>query len=235
MQAQDVMTTKVISVGPDTPVQEVAALLLEHKISAVPVVDAEGQLVGVVSEGDLIHRLEDERAARRSWWLSLVASPEEQAQAYLKTHGHVVRDVMTTPVVTVAPTTPVSEIAHLLDSRRIKRVPVVQDGRVIGIVSRGDLLRALALHRERTVTADDRALCEQVMAKFQQAGLDWRPYVTVIVTGGTAHLWGMAASAGEAEQLKHLAEEVVGKGKVESHLGLRDLHAKLRPGSSFMA
>ena len=234
MQAQDVMTTQVISVGPDTPVEEIVALLLERNIRGVPVVEADGRLVGIVTQEDLFHLIEGEGGGKRSWWLSLVGTGEEQAHEQLKWHGRVAREIMTSPVVTVPPTTPVAEVAHLLETRHIERVPVVVDDRVVGIVSRRDLLRALALQRTVSpVTADDRELCRQVELRFGRAGLDWRHYVNIVVTDGKVHLWGVAASADEAALFRRLAEEVAGEDKVESHLILRDADPHLRPGGRF--
>jgi len=146
MQASDVMTTTVITVTPDTPVQEVARLLLESGISGVPVVDAQGALAGIVSEGDLIDRVDGEPGRRRrSWWLELVRPPEDQARDYLKLHGQRAQDVMTRDVVSVAEDAPLGEIARLLEKHRVKRVPVLRDGRLVGIVSRANLLHGLAL------------------------------------------------------------------------------------------
>jgi len=147
MKASDVMTTEVVSVATDTPLQEVAKLLVSHGISAAPVIDAGGAPVGMISEGDLIGREEADREARRDWWLTLLAEGEDLHPDFLATlrgpNGSA-GDVMARPVVTVGEDTEISEIAKLLTDYRIKRVPVVKDGRIIGIVSRADLVRALA-------------------------------------------------------------------------------------------
>ena len=149
MKAFDVMTTKVISVSPDAPVPQIAKLLVEHGISAVPVVDENGAPLGMVSEGDLITHREIERGSRRDWWLELLAEGEALNPVFLaelKSFDHKARDVMHCPVVTVAPDTGVDVIAQLLTANGIKRVPVVQDKRVVGIVSRADLVHSLAEH-----------------------------------------------------------------------------------------
>jgi len=149
MKASDVMTPHVVSVGPDAPIDRIARVLVENGISAVPVVDESGAHVGMVSEGDLIPRDEAQREARRSWWLDLLAEGEAlnpDFLANLKTPNRKATDVMTCPVVTVDPSIDVPAIAQILATHRIKRVPVVRDGRVVGIVSRADLLRALAQH-----------------------------------------------------------------------------------------
>ncbi len=147
MQARDLMTTAVVSVSPDTPIRGIAAVLLTNHISAVPVVDAAGMVVGMVSEGDLIGRSTRDREARRDWWLALAAEGEASngdLLAGLRSPERTARDVMSAPVVGVAESTDASEIAALLAQYRIKRVPVVRDGKIVGIVSRADLLRGLA-------------------------------------------------------------------------------------------
>jgi CBS domain-containing protein len=146
MLARDIMTKNVVTVAPDTPVKEVARLLLEHGISAAPVVDAAGTAIGMISEGDLIGRNDADREARRDWWLTLLAEGEPLNPDFLKTlrePQRAARDVMTAPVITVTETTRAAEIARVLRDYRIKRVPVVRDSRVVGIVSRADVLRTI--------------------------------------------------------------------------------------------
>jgi CBS domain-containing protein len=161
MKAFNVMTPNVVSVGPDAPINQIARVLVENGISAVPVVDESGAPVGMVSEGDLIPRRQVERETRRDWWLDLLAEGEAlnpDFLANLKAPNQKATDVMTSPVVTVHPDTNVTEIAQLLATRRIKRVPVVQDGRVVGIASRADLLRALAEHPHAQQSASPKGI-----------------------------------------------------------------------------
>lgn len=147
MNARDVMTKPVVSVHPDTPLREIARLLLDKRISAVPVVDSNGAPLGMVSEGDLIR---PERTAREAWrqsWLEIFAEGEPLAPdllAWLQSQTHTARAVMSAPAVTVSEDTDLAEVARVLVAHRIKRVPVVRDGCVTGIVARDDLLRALA-------------------------------------------------------------------------------------------
>jgi CBS domain-containing protein len=147
MNARDIMSKPVVSVHPDTPLREIARLLLDKGISAVPVVDDRGAPIGMVSEGDLIR---PERAAREAWrqsWLEIFAEGEPLAPellAWLESQNHTARAVMSEPVVTVREDTELGELAHVLVTRRIKRVPVVRDGRITGIIAREDLLRAMA-------------------------------------------------------------------------------------------
>jgi len=139
------MTSAVISAAPDMSVRDVAKLLLDAHVSAVPVLDEAGTLLGIVSEGDLLGRNAQERLAGQEWWLSILAAPGQmEATVSEAASGRRVRDVMQAPVVTVDATTPLREIAALLQADAIKRVPVMRDGRLVGIVSRADLLRALA-------------------------------------------------------------------------------------------
>ena len=146
MKASEIMTRDVVTVHPDTPTQQIARLLLDNGISAVPVVDDTGAPIGIVSEGDLIGRDQTDRESRRDWWLALLAEGETLNPDFLASvrTDRVARDVMSGPIVTINDDTDVGEIARLLQSYRIKRVPVVRDGRIVGIVSRADLLRALA-------------------------------------------------------------------------------------------
>jgi CBS domain-containing protein len=151
MKARDVMTTDVATANPDTPTRDIAALLLRRGISAVPIVDSGGGPIGMVSEGDLVGRDQSVREARRDWWLALLAEGNalhDDFLASLRSPERLAHEIMSAPVVTVDEDTPVSEIARLLATYRIKRVPVVRDGRIVGIVSRADLLRVLAAQPE---------------------------------------------------------------------------------------
>ena len=146
MNAAEVMTRQPVTASPDMSLRDVAKLLLDHRISAVPVVDAVGKLVGIVSEGDLVRRGEVVRDERQSWWLEAIAEGERMAPellAYLRSGDRVVRQLMTREVVTVDEATPLSEVARLLERHGIKRVPVLRDGQVVGVVSRADLIKAL--------------------------------------------------------------------------------------------
>jgi CBS domain-containing protein len=148
MNARDVMTKAVVSVHPDTPVREIARLLLDKGISAVPVVDNNATPIGIVSEGDLIRRDQAAREARRKWWLEILAEGEQLSPeflAWLNSQKRAARAIMSAPVITVSEDTEVDEIARLLVAHQIKRVPVVRDGRLVGIVAREDLLRTLLL------------------------------------------------------------------------------------------
>ena len=155
MQAIDIMTNEVIAIDENATVPAVAKLLAERGISAVPVVDKDNQVIGMVSEGDLLHRAETGTERRRPWWLDMMASTNKLAGDYIKSHSGKVKDVMTRNVLSVTETTPVADIAFLLETNRIKRVPVVRDGKLVGIVSRANLVRALAMTISEPVSGSD--------------------------------------------------------------------------------
>lgn len=220
MQAKDVMTSPVVTVSPDASVTDVAKLLLERHISAAPVVDGSGGLLGVVSEGDLMRRPESGTERRPSWWLSLLSDPQDEARDYLKSHGLHARDVMTRNVLTVEEDTSLQEIATLLEKHRIKRVPVMRGGQVVGIVSRANLLQALvAQSRPPVPQADDRALREAVVDALKATGARTL-YINVVVSKGVVHLWGMAYSDEEKSALCVAAESVTGTKQVCERISL---------------
>ena len=177
MKARDIMTSKVVSVRPDAPTRQVARLLLEARISAVPVVDESGAPIGMVSEGDLIGRDEKDREARRDWWLTLLAEGETLSEEFLtslRVPERTAREVMSAPVVTVDEETESAEIARLLAEYRIKRVPVLRDGRVVGIVSRADLLRALAAEQAAPSGAPHQGFLAGALAGLDERFGHWR-------------------------------------------------------------
>lgn len=218
MLARDVMTTAVLTATPDTDVSEIARMLLESHISAVPIVAADGSLAGIVSEGDLLNRAEAETRHRPSWWLQLLASPDEPAHEYLRAYGRRARDVMTREVISVQPDTPLARIAALLEKHHIKRVPVLDGGRLVGIVSRANLLRGVAAwKRPAGVRVEDTALREQLLAALEEAGLPMH-MVNATVTDGVVELWGAVESDVQMEAARAAAEAAVGVVRVESHL-----------------
>ena len=223
MQARDIMSTRVVTVAPDVSVEDIAKLLLDAGISAVPVVDAQGHPLGIVSEGDLMSRSENEAEPRRSWWLDLLAGTEDRARDYIKRHGHTAADVMTSDIVTVREDTPVGEIAALLEKRRIKRVPVVHDGKLVGIVSRADLLRGLAAHKEHMPslhTPDDRSIRKAIDELVAREGWVTHGSFSVIVAEGAVELWGLVDSEEERHALKIAIGDIEGVRSIEDHLGL---------------
>ncbi len=222
MKAADVMSRNVATVTPDTPITEIAEILLGRHISAVPVVDGAGAVIGIVSEGDLIRRQEIGTDKHPSWWLHLLTAPEDQARDYVKSHGHKASDVMTGKVVSVGPDTPLDEVATLLERHHIKRVPVVDNGKLAGIVSRADLIRGLAAHPATlpAPSSDDTALRDAVIAAIREETGVRTEFINVIVTGGTVHLWGGTNSEDEKKAVRIAAESVAGADKVVNHVGV---------------
>jgi len=209
MHARDVMTRHVISVDADTDIREIAKRLVENRISAVPVL-AGSQLVGIVSEGDLMRRPEPEMEHRPAWWLSLILLPEEQARRYVKTHGRHARDVMTSRVITVDEDASLETVADLLEKHRIKRVPVVRAGVVVGIVSRADLLHGLiARQTGPDPSIDDRAIKHSIEEALIDAGVMGRR-LNIVVSGGVVHVWGTVITPAEKEAVRVAVENARG-------------------------
>ena len=224
MKAADVMVTKVISVTPDVLVQDVAYILLSNRISAVPVVDDNGQLLGIVSEGDLMRRAEAGTGRHRPWWLAMLTGRDIRAVDYVKEHSRKVTDVMTRDVVTAAPDTPLQDIATLLENNGIKRVPIVEDGKMVGIVSRANLLQALAsMRKPHDVDADDSAIRESLVARLETAPWIHPALINVIVQDGTADLWGIVESQAEKKAVRVAAEITPGVRAVNDHLIIRPM------------
>ena len=195
MKAADVMVTNVITVGPDACVQDVARILLEFRISGVPVVGSDGKLLGMVSEGDLMHRVEAGTGRRRPWWLAIFTGRETLASEFVKEHSRRVTDVMTRNVVTATSDTPLSTIANLLERNAIKRVPIVDDGKVVGIVSRAKfLLQALACQGKQVqaaTPADDTKIRADVISQLKAEPWTRPSLINVIVQDGAVELWGI--------------------------------------------
>ena len=220
MQARDVMTTHVVTVQPDTTVQNIAGLLLERRISAVPVVDRDGRVVGIVSEGDLMRRPESGNERHTSWWLELWSPRDQRVREYLKSHGLHAQDIMTQNVITVAEDASLQQIATLLEGHRIKRVPVLRDGKLVGIVSRANLLQALAtVGIAASASGDEAGMREAILAELIKAGIRIG-LLNVVVTQGVALLWGAVDSQTERQAALLAAERTLGVTRVEDHLAV---------------
>lgn len=222
MQARDIMTAPVVTVRPDTRVEEVAQILLERRISGVPVVDDHGTLVGIVSEGDLMRRPELGTERQRGWWLRFFGDERARAEEYARAHGSRAEQVMTRNVVTVSDETSVAEIARLLEEHHIKRVPVVRAGRVVGIVSRANLLHGLAAQPDPVPPArpmDDRSLREAVLQALERDGWTAHGRLNVIVRNGVVELWGLVDSDEARRAIRVATENVPGVTAVKDNLG----------------
>jgi len=229
MQAMDVMTRDVVTIQGDRPVVEVARLLLDRRISAVPVVDPTGRLLGIVSEGDLLRRVETDTERRRSGWHALMASNWHLAAEYVKSHARRAADIMTRDVVTVSERTPLGDITDIFEDRKIKRVPVTRDGQVVGIVSRADLLRALvmATDAESAAPGDDRTIQAALIAELRRQKWARSTGVCIEVKDGVVRLSGtVPPTEAERTALRIAAEQIAGVRTVEDALA----PAQARPG-----
>jgi CBS domain-containing protein len=215
MIAKDVMTTAVVTVRAQTSVEDVAKLLLKRRISAVRVVDAKGRIQGIVSEGDLIRRVESGTESHRSWWLDILANRDRITFDYVKSHGRTAGDVMTRDVITVGERTPLAKIATLLERHRIKRVPVVRTGKVVGIVSRANLLHGLAAQKTAggTVAGSDREIRSRILKELDKAGVN-KSYLNVVVMHSEAEFWGLVDSEAQKRALRVAAENVKGLKRI---------------------
>jgi CBS-domain-containing membrane protein len=220
MKAEDVMVSTVITVGVNASIGEVAAILLNNHISAAPVVDEKGELVGIVSEGDLMRRPEIGTTKRHSWWLELISNKWASATEYIKSHSRKVADVMTRDLITAKPDTPLGDIAGLLERNQIKRVPIVEGGKLVGIVSRANILQALSSATRKLpslMTADDSELRKKVVS--QMASEPWRPtMLTVTVQDGTVDLWGLVHSVEQKKAAQLAAETTPGVRAVVNNI-----------------
>ena len=219
MYVRDVMVAPVITVKPSVTVQELAKLLLEKQISAVPVLDDKGKLVGIVSEGDLLHRVETGTERHRSWWLQGFFENDTLATEYVKAHGRKVSDVMTRRVITATPQTPLHEVATLLEKNAIKRLPILENGRLVGIVSRANLLQAVASARRLLeITPSDKAIRERILSSLRAEPWAHTGLLNVTVSDGIVDLWGVAESDSERKAIKVAAESTSGVRAVNDNL-----------------
>lgn len=220
MQAKDIMTTNVITIEPDIGVRDIAKRLLSNHISAAPVVERDGRLIGIISENDLMRRPETGTERHPSWWLFLVTSPDEAAKRFIKSHGQHAADIMTRPVISVEEDTPIQEIADLLEKHRIKRVPVVREDKVVGIVSRANLIRALAMQPKLEAPAgDDRATKAAIEKAMTEAGVNDQ-YMNIIVMGGIVSLSGLTESETQKEAARVAAEAAPGIKEIHNNLSV---------------
>lgn len=219
MRAKDIMTTRVITIAPQATIREIATILLERRISGLPVVDA-GRVVGMVSEGDLLrrHEIGTDRKRRGSWWMRYLRG-EPSAAEYAKSHAVHAADVMTREVIAISEEEPVATIADLFGKRGIKRVPVLREGELVGIVTRANLVQALAV--ESREPKAPRALGDQTirtrLLEELEAQAWWRADSNVLVTDGVVHYWGVCEDDAEKQAARVAAENVPGVLRVEDH------------------
>jgi CBS domain-containing protein len=213
------MTRPVITVTPETTIVDAANLMLQRHISGLPVVDAAGKLIGIVSEGDFIRRSEIGTQRRRGRWLRFILGPGKSATDFVHEHGRKVADIMTPEPLTVTADTPLEAIVELMEKRNVKRLPVTRSDRIVGIVSRANLLQAVAsLARQiPDPTTDDDHIRNRIIDALENN--DWCPFgLSVIVRDGIVHLSGVITEERSRQAAVVAAENVSGVKKVHDHL-----------------
>ncbi len=230
MKAKDVMTGTIMSVDPDSTVLHAARLMLAHHISGLPVIDKEGTLVGILSEGDFLRRRETGTEHRRSRWLEFLMGPGKMATEYTRSHGSKVGEVMTSPVHTVEEDASLEAVVELMERHHIKRVPVMRKNKMVGLITRANLMHALVAlsHSEPQNEADDAAIREKLLAELRKQ--DWAPtaMTNVVVHDGVVEFWGAIIDERQREALKVAAENITGVKAVKDHL------AWVEPNSGFV-
>jgi CBS domain-containing protein len=218
MRARDVMVRAVATTTPETTVEKVAGLMINLRISGVPVLDRNGQLVGIVTEGDLLRRAETGTERQRSRWSEWFSANSRLAAEYIKSHARRVEDVMTREVVTVGELADLGEIAELMETRHIKRIPVVHDGKIVGIVSRADLLQVLASGGATTADENsDGLIRERLLAELRTQKWASPAEANVVVSDGVVHFWGTVGSEEERTALRVVGENIPGVRGIEDH------------------
>ncbi|MDR3420627.1 MAG: CBS domain-containing protein [Xanthobacteraceae bacterium] len=218
MQVRDVMTRSVISITAGQTVLEAVRTMLQNRISGLPVVDAQGNLVGMVTEGDFLRRGEIGTERQRPKWLEFLLGPGRLASEYVHTSGRKVEDVMTADPVTVSEDDSLETVVELMERKRIKRLPVVRNGKMVGIVSRANLMHALVSFARdvQPPAGGDSAIRERILAAFVRQ--PWAPQVNVVVKNGAAELWGTITDERERQACVVTAENCPGVKQVRDHL-----------------
>jgi len=220
MNVKEVMTSPVISVPSDSSILQAIQIMLQRHISGLPVVDKDARLVGIVTEGDFLRRAETGTQRRRPRWLEFLVGPGRLADEYTRSHGRKVQEIMTADPITVTEETPLEEVVRIMEKHRIKRLPVVRGDDLVGIVSRANLMHALAgVARDiKPATTSDQAIREALLTEF--ARQTWAPaaLINVIVKDGIVELWGTITDERERQAVVVAAENVPGVKAARDHL-----------------
>jgi CBS domain-containing protein len=220
MNAGDVMTQSTVTVDPDASIMYAIQLMLKRRISGLPVIDNTGGLVGILTEGDLLRRVELGTQKRRPRWIEFLIGPGRLASEYVNACGRKVHEVMTTPVHTITEDSSLTDVVRIMESKQVKRLPVLRGDQLIGIVSRANLLRALAsVPRDtRPANVTDASIRRHLLAELSKQS--WAPValVDVIVRDGVAHLWGTLTEERQRQGIRVVAENTPGVKRVEDHL-----------------
>jgi CBS domain-containing protein len=218
MRVKDVMTPNVVCIGADEPVLKAARLMLQNRISGLPVLDKDGELVGIVTEGDFLRRGELGTQRQRPKWLEFIVGPGKLAQEYTHSSGRKVEEIMTPDPRTIGEDDTLEAVVDTMERHHVKRLPVTRGGRMVGIVSRANLMHALASLSRDTVSppSGDRAIRDKILAAIGKQ--DWAPRINVIVNAGVAELHGVITDDRERQGLIVAAENVPGVKRVRDHL-----------------
>lgn len=221
MHAAEIMTRNVITATAKTEIKEIVDLMIKNRISAVPVVDGNDRVIGMVSEGDLMRRVENNTERRDSWWLKALFTARNDADAYVKSHGRRAEDVMTRDPISVSEDTPLYKIAQTLEKHHIKRVPVVTNGKLVGIISRSNLLHGFStMQKDSAGTADDRTIREKIVNEMSdRLGISGNT-TNVVVSNGVVTLWGLVETEAEKKAAAIAAEGTTGVKEVHNNLGV---------------
>ncbi len=224
MKVRDVMTLGVLTIEPDATILKAIRVMLDHRISGLPVVDAAGKPVGIVSEGDLLRREETDTQRKRSRWLAFLAGPGALADDYVRSHARKVEDIMTRDVVSVAEDASLEEVVNLMERHGIKRIPVLRDGKLVGIVSRANLLRVLerAASEVAAPPASDQEIRTLLTSELERQ--HWAPVgaIEVVALNGAVHLWGTITDERARRAIIVAAENTPGVKSVTDHLAWVD-------------
>jgi CBS-domain-containing membrane protein len=214
MLASEIMSSPVKTIGPDATIQEAIALLLEARVTGLPVTDADGRLIGLVSEGDFLHRAELGTAKRKPRWIEFLLGPGEIAESYVLSHGRKVHEVMSHDVATVGESASINEVVETMERRKVKRVPVVSGDRLVGIITRSDLLRALskacALKPASPAECTDQAILDKLLAEMSDQGFASPKTLDVTVDQGVVTLTGEIFDERQRTALVVAAENIPG-------------------------
>ncbi len=217
MKVEEIMTKDVITVSPKTPIHEAAQLMIDHGVSGLPVVDDAGSVVGIVSEGDLI--LREKPRERAPWWRLFFGDAEQLAREYQKAHGMTVGEVMTRSLIAVSPDFPIESAALILDQHRIRRVPVVAEGQLLGILSRGDLIKALAKAPAHAGgPPSDERLVREMRARLAEEPWVSNRGIVAQTKDGVLSLWGLVLTETEKSAVETMARTIEGCKGIDSHL-----------------
>ena len=221
MHAAEIMTRNVITASPKTEVREIVDMMIKNRVSAVPVVDDGGRVIGMVSEGDLMRRVENNTDRRDSWWLSALFSARNDADAYVKSRGRRAEDVMTRDPICISEDTPLYKIAQTLEKNHIKRVPVVTGGKLVGIVSRSNLLQGFStMQKDAPGAADDKTIRNAIVKEMEDKLAISENSTNVVVVDGVVTLWGLVQSEAQKKGAAIAAENTAGVKEVHNNLSV---------------